>query len=356
MFPYIFTDLGNLDFGFKKKIEAMAVNIPYDPEDIKEQLKEEFDKKVEQIAFDITDHAVKNKFKKAMESIWERVNPLELHSKKSWDVFLSTTNKLYDTLIGFYIRKVFIELFSFSIPSKESLEEIKEFVGNQVVSEYMSGTGYWAYLMNKAGIKTIPSDIPMGIGGVDTDVYPLSKARNFMNLEIQDVMSVEVDPNRVIMMSWIPLGSNIGDNILGQMVAGQKLILVGEEKGGCTGTRSTFCMIDEYFDKIRDISIPRFVGLNDRISLYIRNSKESEVFFDPTDNFWHSNLGWHSYSSLYEWDAKDNINNDYQININKDKSSKLRINYGEEIEFGDYKEAIEYAEIHSAENQLKLKK
>jgi hypothetical protein len=53
---------------------------------------------------------------------------------------------------SFYNRAAFIDRYSWSIPTKEAVEEIKNFVGGDQVLEIGSGNGLWAKLLNDIGV------------------------------------------------------------------------------------------------------------------------------------------------------------------------------------------------------------
>lgn len=318
MNPYIFTNLGDIDLGIVKK--AMAVNMPYDMgneektiSDMKERMLSIL---IEQSGGEKTE--LVQEAEKNINLMFENFNPLELHSEKEWQSFLDKLGMMNT----WPFRAAYTGVFSWSIPSKEVIEEIKDFVGDTPVYEYMSGTGYWAYLMKQAGIETTATDMPVQEdSGEDIKSYLMSKSPNFIEMQTQDVSSANVNPNNVIMMSWIPYQSDIANNVLGQMVPGQKLILIGEGQGGCTATETTFCVLDEYFDLVKHVRPPQFDGINDYISFYVRNSNEFKGIFDPTELFENSSLEWeNNYRGLHYWDADKDFGEiyvEYRIEINE---------------------------------------
>ena len=63
-------------------------------------------------------------------------------------------------------------------------------------------------------------------------------------------------------MSWIPYGSDVANDLLNKMAIGNKLVLIGELKGGCCACNSFFDILKHCFT-IKENKIPQFFGTHD---------------------------------------------------------------------------------------------
>jgi len=100
----------------------------------------------------------------------------------------------------FYRREKFIDEFSWSVPSKEAVEKIKEFIGNDKILEVGSGYGLWAKLLIDAGINLHATD-PLNW----TEYYRWHPSKKkFTPIEpISNVEAIKKYPGyNVLMMSW----------------------------------------------------------------------------------------------------------------------------------------------------------
>jgi hypothetical protein len=164
----------------------------------------------------------------------------------------------------FSIRDMFTKLLSFSVPCTETLESIKAFADGAMVEEFMAGTGYWAYLLNKEmGVEVDASDF-------NNSVYDVSKSPTFYPLAVKDTRTARPNPNSVVMLSWVPYESEEADPLLERMASNQKLILIGESEGGCTAADSTFAILNEKFTRLDYVPIVQFNGLHDRMEFYLK--------------------------------------------------------------------------------------
>lgn len=176
----------------------------------------------------------------------------------------------------FYFREIFTKVFSYSIPTLEALTKIKKFVGNKTISEFMSGTGYWSFLLQQIGCKIIPSDIV-----VKKTKYRMDGEKNFIKLKRINIGTIKrLTKNNAIMLSWIPYMSYIANNILNLMHSEQKLILIGEEQGGCCANDNFFEILDKEFNLIEVVNIPQFEGINDYIKFYEKKMKKKKYLLE----------------------------------------------------------------------------
>lgn len=190
------------------------------------------------------------------ETFFSKFNPTRSYSKQWWK------NNLEDA--GHLVRLVFVKNLSFSIPATESLNAIADFVGNQNVYEYMAGSGYWAYLLQK--------ELQVSITATDkhNTQYPVSQVPTFIPIKRKLVHKSTPPKTDAIMISWIPYEKKIANSLLKKMTSGQKLILIGEWRGGCCAHDSTFDILQEQFKDVGDYSLAKFSGLNDAMFFFLK--------------------------------------------------------------------------------------
>ena len=219
-----------------------------------------------------------------MINLLETFDFSQLHSEGEWRFLLSSLNTCFhkkeNSLEEWDFRRLFTQMFSFSIPTIEAIENIKSFVGSDPVVEYMSGSGYWAYFMSQAGINIIPSDIPIVYEDKNNEYYNSNiKRKNFIPLEEKDINKIPVSDffgNKTVMFSWIPYDEDIANRVLEEMSLGQKLIVIGEGYGGCTGSDCFNDILNRQFTLVGEANIPQFEGIHDSISFYTKNNNDSK--------------------------------------------------------------------------------
>jgi len=164
------------------------------------------------------------------------------------------------------LRSIFASVFSWSLPSKEALDEIAAFSDKQLAS-YGSGSGYWEYLLAQHF-------------DIDIKCHDMLLGHRFTPMKQQLHSEVTVDPEDSIFLAWIPGDSGIDtaiESLLNQTVVGQKLILVGEpidEYGypRTCGTHRFFRYLQDNFDLQKTIPLPNYAYFNDCVELLVRKT------------------------------------------------------------------------------------
>jgi len=135
------------------------------------------------------------------------------------------------------LRMKFIRIFGYSIPSPKALDKICEFIkkpcelldetrNSHLVLEVGAGLGTWAKLLKCNGINIIPTSI---ICNKYYDEKMLK--RTWTEIELIDcVEAVKKYKPDVLFVSW---GNGILESCL-KVFTGSKIIVIGEQKGGCT--------------------------------------------------------------------------------------------------------------------------
>lgn len=205
-----------------------------------------------------------------LDEFREKFDPTELYPVQWWEEFgfgdslsdsIFSGRLLQDTMLSWGIREPFIDMLSFSVPARETLEKVAGIIGNGRCIEYMAGSGYWAWLLNKHfGTDVTCVDNHSGH-------WKVTKGKSFMPIVNGDTRSIKPPEEVTVMMAWIPMDSSAAVPLLKQLHRGQKFIYIGEP-GGCTDSDNTQAFLDKYFEHLDTIPMPQFYGIHDVCCYY----------------------------------------------------------------------------------------
>ncbi len=203
-------------------------------------------------------------------------DPFELHPNAWWQEKLGLSQHRYGALSSrdfateFYkemtattVRHAFIEALGYSLPTLEVLTEIKEFASGQRVREYMAGSGWWAYHLQKIGVNVFATD---GMDG-----YQVGERPTFLPIHHEDIREARLHPDDVLMLSWIP--DDEADDLLDRQPVGRKFIYIGESPGSCCATKRTGQILNKKYKHVGDGSLLKFPCYNDYLAFYIKHRK-----------------------------------------------------------------------------------
>ena len=175
---------------------------------------------------------------------------------------VNKTKPYYNDMTNFMThiyRRQFCDHISWAIPSRDAISSIADFVGQDKVLEIGAGLGLWARLLENKGI-----DIKATTTYNSNHTYSLTP-KTWTEVEVLEATkAIEKYQERTCL--FICWGSFTSNNPL-EYFKGNKLIVVGEESGGCTYAIDNGELGFKLVDKVE---IPVWVGLHDNISFYIR--------------------------------------------------------------------------------------
>jgi len=170
-------------------------------------------------------------------------------------------------------REEFVKDYSWSVPTEEAIKKLKTFIGGKKVLEVGSGLGLWAKLLQLSGVHMTPTDSfeSHGTGKAKRDPY-----RQFTDVEnIKGTKAVKkYSDHSVLFLSWPPYDKPLAASAL-KRFTGDKVIYIGEGSGGATGNDEFHKILDRDFTEVDSINIPRWTGINDRITLWERKSQDA---------------------------------------------------------------------------------
>lgn len=167
---------------------------------------------------------------------------------------------------SFIKRNELTRTFSWSIPCKEAIDAIKQFARPPLI-DVMAGTGFWAKVLNAAGIQTIPYDLH------NAAKYNPYKHRPQMPIKRQNALKTAYKIKnrgvpRDILLSWPPHGSPVAYDAVAMLPIGSRIFYVGESGGGCTGDSALAAFFEKNCTELAYVHLPRFEGIYDNLWIY----------------------------------------------------------------------------------------
>lgn len=199
---------------------------------------------------------------RALHDFMDDYDPGELHDRHWWQQHLDAfggVNKGHDKLL----RSVHSAVYCWSLPDRQTLTEVADFVGETRLCSYGAGSGVWECLLQQHfDVEVTASD------------YNLR--HRFIPMAKVDYSVAEVNPTDTVFLAWVLRGDLAIMNILEQMQSGQKLILVGEPPDSegvprICATPEMWSLLGEAFSVTRTIPLVSYSLLNDTASLFVKN-------------------------------------------------------------------------------------
>lgn len=167
------------------------------------------------------------------------------------------------TMSMFMMRERFAYLFSFAIPSRETLETIAQH--SRSIVEVGAGNGFWAHMLSKVGVDVVATDIEARSpeNGAFVEVQPLD-----------GISAVRAFPDRDLFSCWPHMDAYWLTEALSHLRPGRLFFYIGEN-GGCTGHASTHSVLRDgaIFTEVGGHYMTQFQGINDNLTIYRRTSE-----------------------------------------------------------------------------------
>ena len=197
----------------------------------------------------------------AIEHIMKRMN---MSKEEAEDFFYKN-----DALSEMYRRDAFVKRYSWASPTKEAIERIKQFTGNDTILEIGSGYGLWARLLKDEGVNIVATNKPFTKeDGHIPEIKNISFIEEIEELDHKKAIE-KYGKYNVLMMCWPPYDDPMAYESLKEF-KGNKLIFIGEGHGGCTGCDNFFELLSKEWNLYKVITLPQWWGIHDSLFLYIR--------------------------------------------------------------------------------------
>ena len=164
------------------------------------------------------------------------------------------------------LRDAFIARFGFAVLTGRAISRLIDLIGEDAqIVEVGAGSGYWAYELQAAGMDvraTDPGEMDAMWSGLRPNEY--GYVEGLTGVEAVE----EYGPDHTLMMVWPSMESWPADTL--EAYGGDQLILVGEDRDGCTGTDRLFDILEAGWEEVGRIGIPRFPRVFDFLTVWRR--------------------------------------------------------------------------------------
>ena len=154
----------------------------------------------------------------------------------------------------FQTRELLVRQFAWAIPNAKAIREIAK-LGPFI--EIGAGNGYWAYLLQQAGVQVKPYDI-----------FHSKKTWTKVTKGGPDKLLKALDKYNLI-LCWPPYNSPMALKSL-KNFKGKYVVYVGEGHGGCTADAGFHKKINSEYKLVKKIKIPQYPNIHDRVFIYER--------------------------------------------------------------------------------------
>ena len=165
------------------------------------------------------------------------------------------------------LRDRLVSRYSWAIPTEEALRQIAEL---SPIVEMGAGTGYWTMLLKRMGADVTAYDRapPGSLKSLVSACNPWhvgAKQHVKVHAGTHDVLKSHSD--RTLLLCWPPRGSMARQCL--KHWRGKYLVYVGEF-GGCTADLKFKEILQNKFELVSTVAIPRWPGVNDMMTVWRR--------------------------------------------------------------------------------------
>jgi hypothetical protein len=170
----------------------------------------------------------------------------------------------------FQRRDKFVSEYAWGVPSKEAIDKIVEFTGGKPIVEVGAGKGLWAKLLQDAGAQVTATD---DFSWENKKAFDPSQGQFTEVLDMKNEEAAQLPGHDALMMVWPPYDDPMAQQTL-EKFQGDRLVLVGESRGGCTGDDCFHRDLGDQWDLKEHVSIPQWQGIHDDLSLWVRKPRQ----------------------------------------------------------------------------------
>lgn len=165
---------------------------------------------------------------------------------------------------SFAVREAFVKRFAWAIPNEEAFTELAK---HGPLVECGAGAGYWAHELHKRGVDVLAYDSsPYKNLWCSGDKWALVTPGD------ESIASIHAD--RTLFLCWPPYDEVMALRALRYHASagGTKIAYVGEGHGGCTGDDGFHEALENEYNEISYVEIPRWAGIRDYLWIYERKA------------------------------------------------------------------------------------
>ncbi len=147
--------------------------------------------------------------------------------------------------------RLWTPLFGYNVITNKIVDTIKKFVNNDKILSIMAGNGLLEYILSKNNMNVTITE------NGDWEIKPYSNCIPILNRDYSD--AIKEFKTNVLLVSWIPYDEEVCD--IFDLFKGDKMIIFGEERGGC-------CANDEFFDKLDENFDSEYIRMDNLPSIH----------------------------------------------------------------------------------------
>ena len=151
--------------------------------------------------------------------------------------------------------------YAWAIPTQEAVDAIAEWCAPAGVVEIGAGAGYWAWMLQQAGVDVVAYDIEPGLN------HWVTRGECFAPVRVGGAHVASKHPDRTLFLCW-PLMNGMAMDAL-RCYRGSRAVYVGEW-GGCTGDDEFHATLERDWTQVRCVDLPQWWGLHDAMWLLQR--------------------------------------------------------------------------------------
>jgi hypothetical protein len=157
------------------------------------------------------------------------------------------------TISRFTERNDMVQRYAWAVTSPEAIDAIVQY---SPIVEIGAGTGYWAWLLRRAG--------------ADIMCYDKNKrSKCFVDVQEGGPEAVILHPEKTLFLCWPPYIDPMAYSAL-HNYKGATLIYVGEGYGGCTGSDAFHKLLETDWMIVKEVPIPQWPGIHDQMYVFRR--------------------------------------------------------------------------------------
>lgn len=166
-------------------------------------------------------------------------------------------------LAAYEAREEWVRHIGYGMPCAEAITMLAQ----APLVEIGAGTGFWSALIRNAGGDIVATD---RIANGRPNRYGQLIGRYHPIIQMNGARAVSRHPERDVLCVWPSYMERWAAHALKRVKPGRCVHMVGEGWGGATGNDWMFRLLQEQFIEMQDMPLPRWRGINDHLTTYIR--------------------------------------------------------------------------------------
>jgi len=163
-------------------------------------------------------------------------------------------------------RQLFLKHYSYAVPSNDIISKLAKYIGEDSVLEVGGGLGLWAYLLSLEGVDIVSTD---------SFEWNLNNIKFYNVIKMDYKKAINKYDTNILMMIWPPMDKMVGCDMSYKSVKlfrGNKIIYIGEPKGGSTATNNFFKELDKNWILVKSMKPIQWLYINTNIFIYERKN------------------------------------------------------------------------------------